>query len=178
MLTETEWDHAQQQVVMAWHQGDFTRAFSEIERVLVAGTDEMKGQSLIYRGMIRESQGALEDAKQDWTDALSYASNGSYARYVSERSLGEVCEKLGLREQAERWYRAALATCVAGRKFSGGLALKAFVKLKGPRLSKQDETLVVAVAKKSWKALDLKGKPDLTDLGRLAETLAKRASET
>ena len=176
MLTETEWDQAQQQVVMAWHEGDFRRAFAEIDRVLAEGSDEMRGQSLLYRGMIHESQGAPEAAKQAWSDALSYAPTGSYARYVAERSLGDLCEKLGLREEAERWYRAALATCVAGKKFSGGLALKAFVKLMG-RLSTQDEALAESVAKKSWEALDLAGKPDLSDIGKLADTLASKASE-
>lgn len=178
MLSETDWEEAQQLVMVAWHRGDFARALSEIDRVLGEGTDEMKGQSLVYRGMIRESQGALEAAKQDWSDALSHVGEGTYARYVGERSLGEVCERLGQTDEAERWYRVALATCAAGAEFSGGLALQAFVRLKGQQLSRTDKALIAAVAEKSWRALELPGKPDLSDTDKLVATLARDAGKT
>ena len=177
MLTEAEWERSQQHVVVAWHQGDVPRALSEIDRVLAEGTDEMKGQSLIYRGMIQESQGSVEAANRDWKAALSYTAEGSYGRYVAQRSLGSSFEKLGLRGEAERWYRAALETCVSGKGFSGGLALKRFMALKAGTLSKKDRALVFSAVKRSWKALDIAGKPDLTDLNRVVDKLASKASD-
>ena len=74
----------------------------------------MKGQCLLFRGMIKEDQGELVDAKQDWLNALAYPRAGTFLRYNLESNIGKVCETLGLREEAVRWYWTALSTCSQG----------------------------------------------------------------
>jgi tetratricopeptide (TPR) repeat protein len=114
MLSKSEWEQAQQRVTKAWSKGDLSSAFAEIDGVLRDGTSDMKGQALLYRGMIRESHEDLAGAEQDLTDAISSTRRGSYARYVAERSLGDLAEKKGLRAEALIWYRTALTTCANG----------------------------------------------------------------
>jgi hypothetical protein len=97
---------------------------------------------------------------------------------VAERSLGEACEKLGAPGAALEWYRTALKTCAEGDEFSGGHALKVFLALAGQQLLPDDEATASSVAVKSWRVLELPGSPDLKDLGKTAEALAKRTSES
>jgi len=177
MLSELEWEQAQQRLTVAWHKGDLSVAFAEIDQVLAQGTPGMKGQALVYRGMIRESKGERSSAKEDWVSAISYAPIGSYSRYVAERSLGELCERSDNRDEAARWYRAALVTCAEGDKFSAGLALKPFLRLRGSQLSEEDRKLAITVIEKSWGVVELSGTPDLVNLNEAAEALASKASQ-
>jgi len=174
MLTETEWEQVQQRLTTAWHQGDFAAAFAEIDRALAEGTSEMKGQALLYRGMIHDGRDDLPAAKEDYAEALTYTGAGSYARYVAERTSGDICGKLGRDDEALGWYRAALETCVVGDGFSGGVALEAFLRLHGQQLAPDDRNLVASVARKSWGVLELPGTPDLKDLTKTAGMLARR----
>ena len=173
MLTEHEWEQMQERLTKAWHQGDLDAAMAEVDGALAQGSSAVKGQALLYRGMIREEQGDLGRAEQDWASVVTYCGEGSYGRYVAERSLGTACEKLGTPEEALEWYRAALRTCADGGQFSGGQALHGFLRLAAPALSPQDEALLRSVVVKSWAVLELPGAPDLRNLTETAEKLAK-----
>ena len=164
MLTQSEFDQALQRITLAWSKGDLTSAFSEIDMVLWEGSADMKGQCLLFRGMIKEDQGELEDAKQDWLNALAYPRAGTFLRYNLESNIGQVCETLGLREEAVRWYWTALSTCSQGDEFSGHRALVALVTLSGGQVPSGDNLLFASVSKKSWRVLQLPGVPDLKDL--------------
>jgi len=174
MLSERDWEQMQQRLTTAWHQGNLNAAMAEVDEALAQGTPAVKGQALLYRAMIREEHGDLTSAKQDWTDAVTYCGEGSYGRYVAERSLGAACEKLGTPGEALEWYRAALKTCAAGGRFSGGQALHAFLKLAPSTLPVEDEALIRPVVEKSWAVLELPGVPDPKNLAEAAEKLARR----
>jgi hypothetical protein len=148
--------------------------------VLREGSAEIKGQCLLFRGMIKDDQGEL-DAKQDWLNALAYARAGTFLRHNLESNIGKVCETLGLREEAASWYRAALNTCSRGNEFSGHPALTALLKLSGGQISAEDKAMFRSVSEKSWRVLQLLGTPDLNDLvgtvSKLAEGFQKSVEE-
>ena len=133
----------------------------------------MKGQCLLFRGMIKDDQGEMEDAKEDWLNALAYARPGTFLRYNLESNIGKVCETLGLREEAVRWYRSALSTCSQGDEFSGHRALVSLVMLNGGQVPPEDNLLFASVSKKSWQVLQLPGAPDLNDLAGTVSKLAE-----
>ena|SRR2546422_483532 len=177
MLTQNEFNDAQQRLMSAWHRGDLTKAFAEIDSVLGEGTPEMKGQCLLYRGMIRESQGSLDVAKQDWLKALQYGQEGTFLRYELEHRVGEICEKADASEEALSWYRKALRTCSTGRQFSGNRTLTAFLRLSGDSFSPADNALLASVIQTSWRVLEVPGEPDLIDLAASISALTTRFNE-
>jgi len=177
MLSENDFTAAQQRLVSAWHRGDLTTALSEIDAVLREGTAAMKGQSLFYRGMIRQSEGSLEEAKQDWLEALRYAQEGTFLRYELEHNLGEASEKMDALADACRWYRNALESCSTGEEFSGSRTLIAFMRLNGGSVSSDDNALLASVIQKSWAVLEVPGRPDLTNLAASVNALTNRFNE-
>src|SRR5262252_7754503 len=110
MLNQETFDNIQQRLVGAWGKGDLDGAFAEIETVLREGTPAMKGQVLFFRGMIRESGGHLNEARQDWLEAIQYSREGTFLRYQLETSIGAASKKLETDDDALKWYRAALQT--------------------------------------------------------------------
>ena len=164
MLSKETFNEIQQRLVTAWHRGDLDRAFLEIETVMREGSPEMKGQCLFFRGMIYESNGSLNQARLDWLDALHYAEDGTFLRYELEMNIGAASEKLSTGDDALTWYRAALMTCVNGHEFSPHQALDAFRRLSGTEISPEDKPLLTTAVEKSWRVLELPGKPDQSDL--------------
>src|SRR6266849_2693040 len=142
MLTDSTFEQLQQVLVSAWHRGDLETAFAQIEIGLREGSPEMKGQCLFYRGMIRESSGALSEAKQDWLDGIQFARDGTFSRYQLEHNIGQACEKSETTQEALGWYRAALRTCSTGGEFSGHETLSAFLRINGSDISPEDTALV------------------------------------
>jgi tetratricopeptide (TPR) repeat protein len=181
MLTRTEFNQSLHRLRTAWSKGDLASAFSEIEKVLREGSAEMKAECLLYRGEIKDNQGELADAKQDWLNALAYSGEGTFLHYSLERCLGQVCETLGLPEEALRWYRTSLSTCSQGDEFSGHRSLTALLRLTGGEVPPEDKPTVASVAEKSWRVLQLPGAPDLNDLvgtvSKLAEGFQKSVDE-
>lgn len=178
MLTETEFSELQQRLMSAWHRGDLTSAFTEIETALREGTPEMKGQCLFYQGMIREAEGSLDNAKRDWLEALQYAHEGTFLRYQLEYNVGDANERAGIPQEALSWYRAALTTCSRGDEFSGNKTLTAFLRLSGGEIPPEDRVLVSSVAVKSWRVLELSGEPDLKDLTATVKRLTEEFINT
>jgi tetratricopeptide (TPR) repeat protein len=174
MLTESDFNQVQQRLVSAWHIGDVAAALDEIELVLREGTPEMKAQCIFYRGMIRQSMGSSEKAKQDWLQALSYAREGTFLRYELEHCLGEAYEESEALKEALQWYRTALGTCSTGEEFSGNKTLVAFMRLSGDNISPDDKALLASVIQKSWRVLEVPGELDLTDLAASVSTLTTR----
>jgi len=174
MLTEDDWNQAQQKITIAWGRGKIEAAYDEIARVRASGTAQMKAQSLLYRGMIKEDVGDYCGAREDLRQAASENPSGSFARYTAEHMLGVACEKSGLSEEALRQYREALQTCLAGDDFSGGHALERFLALAGVELRSEDHHLATAVIEKSWKVLELQGEPDLDNPVVCAKALVEK----
>jgi len=177
MLTRSEFNEVQQIIMSAWHTGDLDGAFAAIEAVLKDGTGEMKGQCLFYRGMIRQAEGALENAKEDWLQAHHYSAGGTFLRYELERSLGEVCEETHAPQEAQGWYLAALQSCSTGDEFSGNRTLSAYLRLCGGIVSPEDHALVASVVEKSLRVLQLPGVPDVADLDGSVASLTSRFNE-
>jgi len=173
-MTKDEWNARQTRLVKAWAQGDIVSAFAEIAHVVAHGSDAMKAQALIYRGMIQEDSD-LAAARQDWIEALSHAPQGSHTRHVAQEKIAQACERLNLKDDAISWYRSALETCADGHEFPGGHVLKSFLALIDGPLSPSDQALTLTVAKKSWRLLGLAGEPDWTDLRRVADLVAPRS---
>jgi tetratricopeptide (TPR) repeat protein len=177
MLTKSEFDQLQQRIFQAWHRGEISEAFAEIDSALREGTSDMKGQSLFYRGMINESIGSLDAAMQDWLSVLKHAERGSFLRYQAEYGIGTVCQKSGRDEDGLSWYRKALNTCLDGGAFSGHQALAAFFSLNGGQPSSGIDPLVTAVLKKSWHVLELPGSAPSEDLGNAIDALCEQFSQ-
>ncbi|MEK6280595.1 MAG: hypothetical protein AABN95_09615 [Acidobacteriota bacterium] len=178
MLTQIEFDQLMQSLTLALSQRNLEQALIEKDRVLAEGAPEMKGQCLLFVGMIRESSGDLQSAQKEWLDALSYAGEGTFLRYSLEQNIGRSWEKLGDIDQSLVWYRHALRTCAEGTEFSGQGVLSTFLKLNRETIPKEDETVVKAVISKSWRVLQLPGSPGHTNLVQSIRTLSDSFSAT
>jgi len=176
MLTETEFEQVLQTLTKALSQGDLQQALTKKDHVLGDGTPLMKGQYLLFLGLIRERSGDLSGGQRDWLDALAFASPGTFLRYSVEENLGRVCRKLVKPEEAQRWCRQALSTCAEGDEFSGNRVLTEFLELNEGKIPPADEELVVSVLNKSWRVLELPGSFDLTDLPGSIKTVSERFS--
>jgi|GEM_PF-2209543 len=176
MITKSEFNQIQQQIVSAWHCGNFPEAFAAIDRVLKNGNAEMKGTCLFYRAMIQESRGDWESVRQDCLKGMKYAKPG-FLRYQLEQMMGTYYEQQRIPEEAIKWYRRALVTCDEGDQFSGHKSLVSFIRLSGQELSQTDERLVAKVTSKAWRVLGVPGNPDLSNLpatiGKLSEHFSK-----
>lgn len=176
MMTPDEWVAAERDIVRAWTTGAAAQALQEIERVLERGNDEQRGRALMYRGSIHEEASNWHAAKDDFMQAVGLLSAGSYPRYTAELSVGHACEKAGEPQEAMKWYRTALRTCVQAEElFSGATATRALLAL-APELSPSDRELARAVTAKSWQVLNLPNEPDLDDLAGMTEVMMQRAS--
>jgi len=178
MMTDDEWDRAERTIVGAWTTGDVPLAMTEIENALIQGTGEIRGRALVYRGTIHEEGGNLDQAKADFIEAAGLFVSGSYAKYSAELSVAHVCEEREITDQAIRWYRRALQTCVDSTEpFSAAVAARAFLRHSSP-VSTPDLELLQSVTTKSWRALGLPNEPNLTDLAGTADLMIKRGSES
>ena len=104
MLAKTEFNEALTRLTSAWSRGDLTSAFGEAEQIIQQGTTEMKAQGLFFRGMIKHSQVEFAAAKQDWLQALPYASKGTFLQYELQTNIAEVCAALNLPDESLGWY--------------------------------------------------------------------------
>jgi hypothetical protein len=165
-------------MMVALREGDSDTAQTALELVLMQGSPEMKGKCLFYQGLISEEKGNAAAARQNWTRALEYASEGSFLRYQLELNLGSTSEQQAGCDEALDWLRKALETCCRGDEFAGIRALTGYLKLNGGRIRSEDESLIACVCVKSWRVLELAGEPDANDWSatatRLADELERR----
>lgn len=171
MINEKEFGLVQRKIGRARARGDLDGALCEIHALLRDENSEVKATGLWYRGVIREDQGALIKAKQDWIEALDCTSERSILAYQLEDAIGRICEKLGAPEEALDWYRRAL------KGSSGVLTLTSFIRVNGPIISSDDQQLVASVVARFWDVLKSPGKPDLTDLPGSISALSARVEE-
>jgi len=166
------WLNLQRNVVSAWQRRDYEQSLSEIESFLSRRLSMgMKSEVIAYRSHTKELMGLLEDSKKDLLRAHSLSKKSSYGRYTLELSLGGLCEKLEEIREATQWYRTALETSVAGRSYSGGAALRSYMRLVGANFSEADRVLARRVVRRSWKNLGLRESPELDDLSKAGEIL-------
>ena len=174
---ELEWEESQRRVVRSMSEGDYAAAQSELDSFLSHPHDpEARNDALGFRAHCQERSGNLESAKRDLLEAHALSQPLSYARCVDELCLGDLCEKLNAPEEAAHWCRAALATALQAG-FPEGSALRRYVRLRGQsNLNSEELALCVAVARQSWKKLQLPGDPDVTHLERTAQELIQGES--
>lgn len=177
MLTEREFARMTEKIRGAWRKGELDTALAGIEKVLEEGTPDMKAESLLDRGRIKQSMGALAAARQDWTEGLRYARPGTYLRFCLEQSVGEGLEREGLLGEALGWYKRALQTCSSGDEFAGRRALTAYLRLKDGNVEPGDDALLASVVVKSWRVLELPGTPGLENLRSATEELTAAFSK-
>jgi tetratricopeptide (TPR) repeat protein len=176
MITSTEWARVEREIVTAWSAGNTADALKVIEDVLTRGSDEFRGRALMYRGSIQEDEANWSSAEADFIQAVGLLSPGSYARYTAELSAAHACKRTGETDEASRWYREALLTCMQPvEPFSGAVAAKGLLEVTS-LLPAADLDLVLAVIEKSWRVLSLPNEPDTQDLAGAIETLIQRAS--
>jgi hypothetical protein len=177
MLTRREFAEIMGKVSGAWRKGELDTALSGIETVLEDGIPDMKSESLLERGRIRQSMGATAAARQDWTEGLRYAREGTYLRFLLELSLGEALEREEQLGEALGWYKIALQTCSSGEEFAGLRALTAYLRLNGNNIEPGDHALLASVVVKSWRVLELPGTPNLENLRSATEELTAAFSK-
>jgi hypothetical protein len=170
-MNEKQFLESLETIASAQYRGEVSTASAEIKRILSEGTPEMKGQALFYRGTMRKDEGAMADAKDDWLLALEYARDGTFLRYELEQHIGEALESLHMKPEAADWYRRALMTCSTGDEFSGNPTLTSLLRISEGQISPQDAALAASVLEKSWRVLELPGKPDVTHLAQAIDSL-------
>lgn len=175
-LTRREFHTAQQRITSAWHRGDQPTAFAEINRIVRDGRDEMKAQALWLSGLIKQSSGNLRGAEKDWLKALPFAGEGTFLRHTLQHEIGNALETTGCVEDALSWYRAALATCATGDEFAANPSLVAFLRINGENIAEEDRQIVNAAIERSWRVLEVEGKPDLKDVAGNITRLAQEFS--
>lgn len=137
-------------------------------------------EAFSWRASFREDQGDLQNAEKDLREALSLSQDGSYSRYIIELELGTIAKKLKLVDKAIFWFKQALLSSTESREeIIGGTALKLFLNLKAQNsLNEQELSLCVRVIDHSWRLLNLSGKPDLSNLAKVADILIHAAGRT
>src|ERR1700758_4399220 len=109
-LAWTRWSSVIRRIVALKRQGQFGVALAELNIFLGQGQNpEIRSDVLGFRAEFKEQTGDAEGAKLDLIAAREIV-NASYARYVHEICLGDLCRKQQQEDQAIAWYRTALQT--------------------------------------------------------------------
>ena len=174
-MDDAEYHAARQRMLIAWHKGDLADAQAALELVLSTGSPAMKAESLFYQGMMVEGRGELAEAKASWSTALQYAREGSFLKFQLEASLGAAFERDLQTAEAMKWFRTALETCCRGDQFAGSNALAGYLRISEGKIQLADEAVVACVVEKSWRVLDLPGKPDADDWATSAAELVEKS---
>jgi hypothetical protein len=174
-----QWYEVMREGALLLSQGDADSALLAVDGVLGSEiSPEIRSDALGFRALLKEELGDLEAASEDLRSARSLVGPG-YARYVHELSLANMCQKQGLFDDAQAWYRIALRTCVEGEHTSCGSALAGFLELQNNNLlTPEDRQLCTQAAQRSWQILALPGELDLTDLAAAASRIKDGETST
>jgi tetratricopeptide (TPR) repeat protein len=164
MLGKKDFNKLLGKMTALWHRRDFDNAKEILQRIILHGDVDMQSQALLYRGMIKQDEGLLADARQDWLDAKSLANEGTFTLYLIQHNLGASYQRENLDEDAISWYRLALQTCIEANDFSCDQTLSSFLSVSHGDIPKDDEMRVIAAVETSWRVLGLPGLPNLTSL--------------
>lgn len=175
------WVEAQKTATKAWFaDGAPQEAVQTISRFLDRELSvDIRREAFAFRAMILQDVGSLTEAKGDFLTAWKLASEANYIRFELESSLAEVCVAAGEREQADRWYLAALRTAENDlRAVSAGVILR-FLRFRGDTgLDGTERTLLRRLLRMSWKFLSLPGTPDLEALEDVAKEILRAESSS
>lgn len=174
MITDDEFNVIMSNITLFWNRGDFGMAYAQADEVLNSGTPEMKAQCLLLRGMVKEDQGLIVEARNDWEHAIRYAAKKTYPFYCLQHQIGSSYEQEGAIDNAIVWYRDALQTCAEGLEFSGQSVLTSFLRVNGGTIPDQDRNTVIQVIKKSRRVHEF---PEEPDLDNLPEAIVKLSEE-
>ncbi|MEO6391639.1 MAG: hypothetical protein ABIP75_07280 [Pyrinomonadaceae bacterium] len=171
-----EISEARQRISNAHIRKDLEGAIAEIEDLLQYDLPGKKGVAFYERGKIKESAGALNEAKQDWLEALEHVTEPSNLKAELESAIGQVWENLGDSNKALSWFSKSLETRV--RCAGGGLfTLKAILRVNAGEFPREDVASVVATVERAWTVLEIPGKPVLADLAGSTYALCERLEE-
>lgn len=173
MMNQDEFDGLMGSITGAWAQRDFESAFSQLEAIVKRGSAEMKANALLFSGMIKESNKQLLDARQDWLEGIPHSPQGSFVRYNLQQNIGRSFENENSFAEAHKWYRAAIQTCANGGEFSGEKALVAYLSLHDGQIKDEDRNIFSVAVEKSWRILELPGRPSLDDLPKAVDKLTE-----
>jgi len=177
MLTKEEFNKGLEKITLLWAQRNFELAFEQVEIILRDGTEVMRAEAKFFAGLMKQDQGLIAHARENWLDALPLAEEGTFLLYLLEHNIGASYEQEGSDDEALVWYRSALRTCAQGDRFSDDQTLTAFLALNKGEIPTKDEDVVAIGVKKSWETLGLQGNPDLSDLPGAISKLAKGYAE-
>jgi len=178
--TDDEWTEWVEVQKAALREGELSAGIGVVDAYLQAEPPlDLRRQALGFRGSLRQEQGALNSAKDDFLAARKLAEKPDFERYTLEQSAAAVSQELGQIEEAERWYLEAMKTAVDDPTTSGASALRRLLERRGDRgLSEEEGALAERVVHQAWHLLRLEGEPDLDDLEGTARKLieAQRSS--
>ena len=120
MTTYTSWLNFQRRLVSLLRHRDYDTALDEVQHLLTRTLcRDVRSEALAQRADIRQRQGDLEKAREDYLEAHSLREVDSYARDTLELSLGLVEENLGRVDEAVAWYWKATRTSAQGKVLPG-----------------------------------------------------------
>lgn len=153
---------------------EYSDAWSAIEQIKGQLSPEKRAHCFLLRGEIRGREGDSEEARVEWAAGLASSKAGSFGRFNLDYALGKSYERAGLKEKALASYFSAITTCAEGRHFSGNRALAAFLTLNDGQIPIEHKEIVASAIRKSWKVLEIAGKPDLSNLPKAIAALSLR----
>lgn len=137
-------------------------------------SQRVRAEAIAFKASLLEDGGGYENARLEYLRALSVGVEKGYSKYTIQLSIGDVCERLNLHDEAVSWYLKALETCIEADDISGGTALRRLLRLQGSALTDEQKVLCGRVAQKSWRVLCLPGEAELSDLEKTSELLIHR----
>lgn len=158
------WIERQKEVVRHMLKSDLESAVRVLDDYLSKEISmSLRSDALAFRGSVKEDQGTLVAAKEDYLASHSLADPADYHRYVVEICLGSLSRQLGELEEAACWYVRALRTATQDPTTSGSLAIQPLLDLKGS-LTVEETILAEEALGLAWELFHLPGSPDFGDL--------------
>ena len=169
------WIEVQKSAVTTCIEGDLTGAIKIVDEYLLSSpAPDLARQAIGYRGSLRETQGDLIGAEQDFRKAIEMSEHPDYERFTLEDSVAGLYERRGDLETAAWWYVRALETAAKDPTTSGATALRRLLRLRAPgALNQIEQSLAERVVRQAWHLFRLEGAPDFSNLAATLETIIK-----
>lgn len=164
MNRRKEFDALLQAATFAWSQQDYKGAITILDRIPSAASRNWRSQGLYFRGLVNRDAGELEASLHDLENSLVLSDEESYLRHKLQVAIGEHFELIKDEKEALQWYRKALLSSLGPIEFSASDALSKFLRLCKKDIPHSDVAIVEKALVRSWDALGLPSKPDLSDL--------------
>jgi len=106
-----EWVEIQKRSLKLINKEDYSGALQELDSFLGSGQPtELESEIFGFRGIVKEEQGEIEEAKQEYLRAHQLSAKATYNRYTLELTLGRLCKQVKNIEEATSWYLRAAQT--------------------------------------------------------------------